>query len=297
MGLFTYTMAGGGFILMGSWEALTSTNPNHNSIPPSPLSTIHPPQQDSSSKTKTNPSSSSSLTFLFFSVLSSLFLLNSLVSFFDALNSNDKMGSALQLQVLAIASLFLLYSLTGFVRKDTSGIENHYYDLLLVPIAVCLFATMMEVKSPKSNYPKLARGVGLILQGTWFVQMGISFYSNLIAHGCALHEKSRGNYTIRCKGHPEYHRARAVATLQFNCHLALMVLLVVGIYSVVVRKHGVPGDFVQYRPLSAEMQQIENAQFSLDSDDDVDEEIKEVESMGKQNVGMLEMGANGHGSH
>nr|XP_023883503.1 uncharacterized protein LOC111995797 [Quercus suber] len=329
MGLFTYTMAGGGFILMGTWEALSSTNPNHNSIPSSPFSTIHPPQQASSSKTKANPSSSSSLTFVFFCVLSSLFLLNSLVSFFDALNSNDKTGSALQLQVLAIASLFLLYSLTGFVvnfknfipmpcsflsliglfafveefllfylqRKDPSGIENHYYDLLLVPIAVCLFATMMEVKSPKSNYPKLARGVGLILQGTWFVQMGISFYTNLIAHGCALHEKSRGNYTIRCKGHPEYHRARAVATLQFNCHLALMVILVVGIYSVFVRKYGVPGDFMQYRPLSTEMQQIENAQFTLDSDDDIGEEIKEVENMGKQNVGMLELGVNGHGSH
>ncbi|KAK7836823.1 hypothetical protein CFP56_021986 [Quercus suber] len=167
MGLFTYTMAGGGFILMGTWEALTSTNPNHNSIPSSPFSTIHPPQQASSSKTKANPSSSSSLTFVFFSVLSSLFLLNSLVSFFDALNSNDKTGSALQLQVLAIASLFLLYSLTGFV----------------------------------------------------------------------------------------------------------------------------------YRPLSTEMQQIENAQFTLDSDDDIGEEIKEVENMGKQNVGMLELGVNGHGSH
>ncbi|KAK4603845.1 hypothetical protein RGQ29_012383 [Quercus rubra] len=294
MGLFTYTMAGGGFILMGTWEALTSTNPNHNSIQSSPLSTIHPPQQASSSKTKTNPSSSSSLTFVFFSVLSSLFLLNSLVSFFDALNSNDKTGSALQLQVLAIASLFLLYSLTGFVvnfknfipmpcsflsliglfafveefllfylqRKDPSGIENQYYDL-----------------------------------GHGFVQMGISFYTNFIAHGCALHEKSRGNYTIRCKGHPEYHRARAVATLQFNCHLALMVILVVGIYSVFVRKYGVPGDFMQYRPLSTEMQQIENAQFTLDSDDDVGEEIKEVENMGKQNVGMLELGVNGHGSH
>nr|POE71574.1 hypothetical protein CFP56_12799 [Quercus suber] len=76
-----------------------------------------------------------------------------------------------------------------------------------------------------------------------------------------------------------------------------MVILVVGIYSVFVRKYGVPGDFMQYRPLSTEMQQIENAQFTLDSDDDIGEEIKEVENMGKQNVGMLELGVNGHGSH
>nr|DAD27210.1 TPA_asm: hypothetical protein HUJ06_028678 [Nelumbo nucifera] len=36
--------------------------------------------------------------------------------------------------------------------------------------------------------------------------MGFSFYTSLIAHGCSLHEKRRGNYTVKCKGHPEYHR-------------------------------------------------------------------------------------------
>ncbi|GMY13509.1 hypothetical protein FCV25MIE_08748 [Fagus crenata] len=324
MGLFTYTMAGTGFILMGSWEALTFTNSNHNSNPSSPLSSIHALPQPSSSKTKTNAFSSSSLTFISISVLSFLFLLNSLISFFDALNSSDKIGSALQLQVLALASLFLLYSLLGFLvnftnliplpfslldliglfafveefllfylqRKDPSGIENRYFDLLLVPVTVCVFATMIELKSPKSNYPKLARGVGLILQGTWFVQMGISFYTDLIANGCSLQEKSRGNYTIRCKGHPDYHRARAIATLQFNCHLALIVVLVMGMYSIIVRKYGVPGDFPQYRPLGAEMQQ-----FTLDSDDDDGEEIKVEENLGNKNVGMVELSTNGYGSH
>lgn len=251
-----------------------------------------------------------------------------MVSFVDALNSNDKVGSALQLQVLALASLFLLFSITGVLlkfkksfhlphsivsliglfvlveefllfylqKKDPSGIENRYFDLLLVPITVCLFSTVMELKSPKSNYPKLARGVGLILQGTWFVQMALSFYTKLIASGCSLHESSRGNFTVRCKAHADYHRARAIATLQFNCHLALLVASIVVVYSFIVAKYGVPGDFTQYRPLT-EMQQFENAQFTLDSDDNVGEEIREEGNVGNQKVEVMESGVNGYGTH
>lgn len=252
-----------------------------------------------------------------------------MVSFIDAVNSSDRVGSALQLQVLAIASLFLLYAVLGLVvnfsnsfplpssllsliglfafveefllfylqRKDASGIENRYFDLLLVPITVCVFSTILDLKSPKSNFPRLARGVGLILQGMWFLQMGFSFYTNLIAHGCSLHERSRGNYTVKCKGHPEYHRARAIATLQFNCHLALMVVLVVGIYSIVARRHGGHSEFMTYRPLVAEMQPLEN-QFTLDSDDDLDEVIREEGSVEKQKAGVVvEHHVNGNGTH
>ncbi|KAG2714440.1 hypothetical protein I3843_03G029800 [Carya illinoinensis] len=332
MAFFTYTMAGVGFILIGAWEALTSSNsplnPNQSSFSSSTSASILTSTQASSSRAKKNQFYSS-LTFISVSVLSFLFILNSMVSFVYAFNSGDKVGSALQLQVLAISSLFLLYSITGFSvnftnsiplpysilsligvfafveefllfylqRKDPSGIENRYFDLLLVPITVCLFSTVMELRFPTSNYPKLARGVGLILQGTWFVQMGLSFYTNLITSGCSLHEKSRGNYTLKCKGHPEYHRARAIATLQFNCHLALLVVTIVGVYSLFVRKYGIPGNFTQYKPLSAEMQQFENAQFTLDSDDDVGEEIKEEDKWGQQKVGVVESGANGYGTH
>lgn len=325
-------MAGTGFILIGAWEALNSSgssqNPRENSITSPPLTPIQTPPPAPSSRAKGN-TSPSSLRFASICVLSLLFILNSMVSLVDALNSSDNVGSALQLQVLVIEALFLLYSITGslvnfknliplphtmisliglfaFVeefllfylqRKNASGIENRYFDLLLVPITVCLFSTILELKSPKSNYPKLARGIGLILQGTWFVQMGISFYSNLITNGCSLHQKSRGNYTIRCKGHMDYHRARAVATLQFNCHLAFLVVLIMGVYSTFVRKYGVAPDFTQYKPLGAEMQQFETAQFTLDSDDDGIEEIMEEDKVGKPKVGVVGSGANGYGNH
>jgi len=247
----------------------------------------------------------------------------------DANNSRDGVGLALQLQVSAVALIFLLYSVLGLLvnytdsfslpspllglvgvfafveefllfylqRKDPSGIENRYYDLLLVPIAICVFSTIYELKSPKSNLPKLTRGVGLILQGTWFLQMGLSFFTSWMAHGCFLHQVSRGNYTVRCKGHPEFHRGRAIATLQFNGHLALMVLLFVGFYSTMSWKYGAPIDSTRYKPLGAEMHSVQNlTQFTLEFDDDADEEIKE-DKMELQKPVVVESSMNGFGSH
>ncbi|KAK6280639.1 hypothetical protein POUND7_020906 [Theobroma cacao] len=332
MGFFTYAITGVGFILIGSWESITSLNLTRIPNPTSSSSLSTQIKSTSISKTKENPFSSSS-SFIFVSVFSLLIFFNSLVSIFDAFSSKDRVGSMLQLQVLSIALLFLLYSALGlsnnkqssyvwpgsvldlvlllaFVeefmlyylqRKDTSGIENRYFDLLCVPIAICVVSTMLELRSKRSIYSKLGRGIGLILQGTWFVQMGFSFYTNLIVHGCSLHEKSRGNYTIKCKGHPEYHRGRAIATLQFNCHLAMVVALVVGMLSIMVKRNGVgvSENGLRYRPLGAEMQQMDNnvGNFTLDSDDDLDDEIKGEDDLGKEKAAIVELGVNGQGSH
>ncbi|KAI9154010.1 hypothetical protein LWI28_019801 [Acer negundo] len=338
MGFFALTTAGGGFILIGAWESISaSEDPTKISDPSSHLCQFNDGVTTTTKmgsvygKQETETpclSSSSSLNFVMIAVISFMFIANSLVSVFNALDSNDRVGSALQLQVLAVASLFLLYSvlgllmsfnksislpslildlivLFGFVeeffifylqRKDKSGIENRYFDLLLVPILICVVGTILELSSKKSgsNYARLARGIGLILQGMWFLQMGLSFYTGLITHGCSLHEKSQGNYTIKCKGHPEYHRARSIATLQFNCHLSLLVILCTVWYSIMAKKNGYRGgDFTHYRPLGAEMQQMETlGHFTLDSDDE--DEIREEDNLAEMNV---EVGVNGHGSH
>ncbi|KAE8661301.1 Pyridoxamine 5'-phosphate oxidase family protein isoform 1 [Hibiscus syriacus] len=113
---------------------------------------------------------------------------------------------------------------------------------------------------------------------------------------------TRGNYTIKCEGHPEYHRARAIATLQFNCHLALLVILVVSMLSVISKRNGVAvgveGDGLQYRPLGAEMQKMDNnvGSFTLDSDD-LDGGIKEHDYLVKEKPATVELSVNDHGSH
>ncbi|KAK3227518.1 hypothetical protein Dsin_007380 [Dipteronia sinensis] len=337
MGFFALTAAGGGFILIGAWESISaSEEPTQISDPSSHLSQYNDGVTTTTkmgsvyAKQETETpclSSSSFLNFVMIALISFMCIANSLASVFNALDSNDRVGSALQLQILAVASLFLFYSvlgllmsfnklislpslvldlivLFGFVeeflifylqRKDTSGIENRYFDLLLVPILICVVGTILELGSKKSgsNYARLARGIGLILQGMWFLQMGLSFYTGLITHGCSLHGKSQGNYTIKCKGHPEYHRARSIATLQFNCHLSLLVILCMVWYSIMAKKNEYRGgDFMHYRPLGAEMQQMEiSGHFTLDSDED---DIREEDNLAKMNV---EVGVNGHGSH
>lgn len=337
MGLFALAVAGGGFISIGALEALAASGSladraggGPSPSPPSPLGPIAPSAARSPPRRGAKARSASLISLVSVSVLSLLFVANSLISLADAAGSRDRLGSALQLQVVAVAALFLLYAVAGIVvtltssfplsaslvnvialfafveeflayylqRKDTSGIENRYFDLMLVPIAVCTFSTVLGLKSPKSEFPRLARAVGLVLQGTWFLQMGFSFYTGLVAHGCWLHEKSRGNYTVKCKGHAEYHRARAIATLQFNCHLALLVTVGVGIYSLIAQRNGIRGDFAKYRPLGEEVQSLGNhEQFTLDSDEDVDDGNREEENVVKPKGAVIELSANGYGSH
>lgn len=168
---------------------------------------------------------------------------------------------------------------------------------MLVPIAVCAFSTLLELGSYESNVPKLGRGIGLILQGTWFVQMGLSlFSSNFVAEGCNLHSVSKGNYSLRCKGHLEYHRARAIATLQFNCHLALMVVVLVAFYSFTCGKIGdldQSTEGLKYTPLGSEMHSLESSveNFTLESDDE--EEVKDGNAGGQK----ISNGVNGNSSY
>ncbi|KAK9052431.1 hypothetical protein SSX86_029060 [Deinandra increscens subsp. villosa] len=323
-GLLTYTIGGGGLFLIGASESIISTSETLTQISNlSSLSSTPPPSKSNSS---VKPS-----IFFAISLVSFLFMLNSLISITDALKSKDQTGVVLQLEVISIAALFFLFSvlglltslrnsfqipshilntlcLFGFVeefllfyiqKKDPDGIENRYYDLLLVPICVCIVSTLLELRTEKSNYSRLGRGIGLVLQGMWFVQMGLSFYSSSITDGCFMREKSRGNFTVRCKGHPEFHRARSIATLQFNCHLALLVCLFAGFYSLVSRKLGVSNESMQYKPLGAELQHLDHARFTLDSDDDEDDGGKDEGSvMAEKNLDVArETVVNGYGSH
>ncbi|KAF0903204.1 hypothetical protein E2562_025776 [Oryza meyeriana var. granulata] len=248
------------------------------------------------------------LRHLLAAVVSALCLLSALVS-----------AHHLSLPTLAASALFLLYALAPFVplpaplplplldlvlaaafaqelllfahrRPSTAaGIENRYFDLLLVPITVCLGATLLAAHSPEAAPPRLARAAGLALQGTWMVQMGFSFFTSAVAQGCTLHAQSRVDYTIKCRTHEDYHRARSTATLQFNGHLALLVLAGAAAYAAVLSKRNQPPS--GYRMLSKEVQMEGmplHSQFTLDSDEE-----KEVEGVTNSAMPV----ANGSESH
>ncbi|KAJ3695420.1 hypothetical protein LUZ60_000797 [Juncus effusus] len=242
------------------------------------------------------------LRYLSTLTLSSLFLLSSVISVFTSVSSSgDLLGASLPLSSLAASLLFVLYAFSGLLslpplsllplpsslldllvifsfgqefiyfylrRKDLDGIENRYFDLLLVPILLCIISTILVISWPRSSAPRLARAAGLALQGTWFLQMGFSFFTNAIAYGCQIHEKSRANYTIKCKSHEDYHRARSIATLQFNCHLALLIAIGAGLYMFAVKKKG-DSNSSGYRPLHKEVQMGGGpSRFTLDSDEE-----------------------------
>ncbi|CAN6198158.1 unnamed protein product [Urochloa humidicola] len=276
-GLFAYSGAGLGLLALAALESLPlhlRFPPHHHRLLPRRLATpLH-------------------LRHLLAAVLSSLCLLSALVS-----------AHHLSLPTLAASALFLLYSLAPFAplaaplpfplldlllaaafaqelllfahrRPSTAaGIENRYFDLLLVPIALCLGATLLAAHRPGDAAPRLARAAGLALQGTWMVQMGFSFFTSAIAQGCTLHAASRADYTIKCRTHEDYHRARSVATLQFNGHLALLVIAGAAAYAAVLSRVNRPPS--GYSVLSKEVQ-MEGvpimSQFTLDSDEEKEDE-------------------------
>lgn len=323
MGLFSFAIAGGSLILIGAWESLSSSASLPLGLPKTLVTSSLPPHRTPRFST---------VTLISTAFLSLLFIFDAFLSFIDAVGSKDKMGSTLQLQVIAVSALFFLFSFLGllsnlskslsfpfllldlilffglieefllyyFHLKDPKGIENRYYSLMLVPVSICIISTMIELKNPNSNVPRLARGLGLILQGTWFIQMGLSFFTGFIAHNCILHHKSRGNYTIKCNGHMDSHRGGAIAVLFFNCYLALLVALISGVYSVVGRMYMDVDDCRSYRPLGRDVQVVESrGKFTLDSDSEdggIDEIKQEEGTVGvlRGVNGAIELAVNGH---
>ncbi|KAJ6824221.1 TMV response-related protein [Iris pallida] len=227
-------------------------------------------------------------------LVSSLFLLYSITSIL--LSGDDALGSVLPLPLLSLSSLFLLHSLSSLLlphilpssllsllsassfslellllslrRVDATEIESRYFSLLSVPSLLCLLSDLASLFLPRSPHPRLARAAGLALHGTWLLQMAFSlFFSSAIAHGCFLKPHSSwSNYTVRCKGHAEYHRGRALATLQLNCHLALLLVAGVALYAFLQgRKKGMGGATGGYRPIGKEVQMMEGSDGSYGS--------------------------------
>ncbi|KAK9119601.1 hypothetical protein Scep_017694 [Stephania cephalantha] len=321
MGLYGYCLAGSALIAIGIYESLVSSITHL---------TIH---------TKTPPKHKTPPRLIILSISTSIislsFIINALISLRDSLQSHDPTGLALQLQISTVGSLFLLHSLLPLLpiplprslprlilssafaqeflhfylhRKDPSGLENRYFDLMLLPVSLCAVSALLRPDWAGG----LARGVGLVMQGAWFVQMGFSFFTDWgMARGCALHQRSAGNFTVKCKGHMDEHRSMAIATLQFNCLLALIVIGALFVYSVVARVYGVTEDCFNgssrnYTPLNAELGELSSqARFALDDgDDDGDdgdgEIVGDVERNGvkmKSVGGAPELGVNGFGDH
>uniref|UniRef100_A0A0C9RQ76 TSA: Wollemia nobilis Ref_Wollemi_Transcript_25910_1523 transcribed RNA sequence n=1 Tax=Wollemia nobilis TaxID=56998 RepID=A0A0C9RQ76_9CONI len=294
MGFWGLSLAGVGFICVGIWQAFSTAKiylTRSQTPPPS---------------YRKRPFYTGELVFI--ASLATLFILDGVFTSYRGLQQEGHLGLAIQLEKSGVASIFLLYSIVGIIcectqllplpwealnlialfafgeeflvfylqREGSTGIEDRYYSLILVPICVCILCKALEIPYPKSVLPQLGFSMGLILQGTWFIQMGISFFTGWISHGCKIYEKSGGDYTIHCESHTDGHRARAIATLQFNYHLALLLISLLPAYSYLSTKYVKLGA-MNYKPLSEQPEELREfdgssvefeTRFALDSDED-----------------------------
>ncbi|EFJ20600.1 hypothetical protein SELMODRAFT_26699, partial [Selaginella moellendorffii] len=149
------------------------------------------------------------------------------------------------LRLLAVTAFGLEFFLFYLKEDDGSGVQGQYHRLLLVPIGVCLVSTLLRICYPRSELLRFIQNLGLILQGTWFFQMASSIFSSRgMSQGCWLDQNGEGDYAVHCKGMMALHRGKAIATLQFNLHLAMILAVVLPTYAF-FHKAGGGGDSSQ----------------------------------------------------
>ncbi|KAJ8630117.1 hypothetical protein MRB53_023440 [Persea americana] len=122
----------------------------------------------------------STITSIAIAFLSFLTIVDSSISSLNASRYHDHIGAALQLPTIVVSSLFLLYALAALLsnlthflplppsilnliapfgfgqkfllfylqRKDPDRIENRYFNILLVPISICVGSTLVELGYP-----------------------------------------------------------------------------------------------------------------------------------------------------
>ncbi|KAJ7534368.1 hypothetical protein O6H91_13G091800 [Diphasiastrum complanatum] len=189
------------------------------------------------------------------------------------------------LHLFAISAFGLEFIFFYLGEERENSLEGQYHHLMLVPIGVCVMTKILEIGYPKSILPSLAHSMALILQGTWFFQMAISLFSTpFIAMGCHLDQKGEGDYAIRCEG-MSLMRGKAIATLQFNNHMAILLLFLLPLFAFMTKKGSVPSSYeplseyegsVQERELVHLKGRVPEGAFVLEDDEEHSEDLTEV---------------------
>uniref|UniRef100_A0A0E0QK04 Uncharacterized protein n=1 Tax=Oryza rufipogon TaxID=4529 RepID=A0A0E0QK04_ORYRU len=131
---------------------------------------------------------------------------------------------------VAFAQQLMLFHLHS---ADHAGVEGQYHLLLQSVVAVTLAATVLGVAAPRSFAVSLVRSASLVLQGVWFLAMGVMLWTPaLLPKGCFL-SREDGHDVARCRaddGGDALARAKALVNLEFSWYLSGTVVLVVALY-------------------------------------------------------------------
>ncbi|WVZ92580.1 hypothetical protein U9M48_038631, partial [Paspalum notatum var. saurae] len=176
----------------------------------------------------------------------------------------------------AFAQELLLFHLHS---ADHAGVEGQYHLLLQGVVAVTLATTVLGVAAPRSFAVSLVRSASLVLQGVWFVAMGVMLWTPaLLPKGCFLSHED-GHDVARCSDEGGVlARAKALVNLQFSWYLSATVVLVVVLYLWMCRLYK---EEPQYVPLVT----ANGHGNDTGDDDDVDEKDVEAAKGGSGRVG------------
>jgi hypothetical protein len=168
----------------------------------------------------------------------------------------------------AFAQELMLFHLHS---ADHVGVEGQYHLLLQGVVAVTLATTVLGVAAPRSFAVSLVRSASLVLQGVWFVAMGVMLWTPaLLPKGCVLSHEN-GHDVARCRDEGgALARAKALVNLQFSWYLSATVVLVVALY---LRMCSLYKEEPRYVPLVRG-----NDHGEEDDDDDGDGEENDVEA-------------------
>eukprot|EP00245_Coleochaete_scutata_P017708 TRINITY_DN8832_c0_g1_i1.p1 TRINITY_DN8832_c0_g1~~TRINITY_DN8832_c0_g1_i1.p1 ORF type:complete len:334 (-),score=36.52 TRINITY_DN8832_c0_g1_i1:775-1776(-) len=158
------------------------------------------------------------------------------------------------LNVLAAVAFSQEFLLFYFHSADHMGLEGQYHFLLLLSIGAGLVCTLLEILYPSSFNLPLLRAMSMVLQGTWFWQTAFSIFGGpaFVTDGCKWAEGPGDEVGIVCQSESHMHRGMALANLQFNWHLAVVLVGTLALFAYLMRKHNPPSYDLLLRSDSAE---------------------------------------------
>ncbi|KAF8654458.1 hypothetical protein HU200_061644 [Digitaria exilis] len=115
--------------------------------------------------------------------------------------------------------LFLL----RFHSADHAGLEGHYHWLLQLVVAASVVVTAAGAVVPGSFAVAVARSATVLLQGVWFVAMGLALWvPALVPSGChgVVEVEGMMRSAVACATEEAARRATVMANLQFSWAIA-----------------------------------------------------------------------------
>ncbi|CAA6669534.1 unnamed protein product [Spirodela intermedia] len=130
-------------------------------------------------------------------------------------------GALCLLGATAFTAEYLLFYFHSTTHK---GLEGHYHLILVLLVGLCVASSVTAALLPASFPADLCNGVAISLQGLWFYQTAFVLYDD----------------QITCHSPGSETRGELLANFQLFSLVLLVLVVVVGLYTVAACKYGDP---------------------------------------------------------